>query len=323
MTDTPRLGLALLVEGQASGEVTHNEALNLLDGLVHLAVADRDLSAPPGSPANGSCYIVSGTGSGDWLGHDEELALYYGGWLFVTPIEGMEVWVADEGTLIRYDGSRWLPVLDEGQWGGLWLGEDFDGTPPSTSTITMNRDLTDVIEVGDAVRFKLDSGAWRYAQVTAAASNLLTIAGAPLTTGAGDLTHLQVGRAWAHVDSIPILVGGTYGDDVDTDLLASDLGAHLVWEEGPAHLVGFRLRHGTADASSQPKVNAYVAGNPVGTENSNSGPAVSTSWVTCGVVAINTANYEIAHGDALTLGCTVAGGAGDAADLSAILIIVK
>jgi len=53
MTDTPHLGLPTLAAAQAQKHVTHNEALHRLDALVMLAVADRDLAAPPAAPAEG------------------------------------------------------------------------------------------------------------------------------------------------------------------------------------------------------------------------------------------------------------------------------
>jgi len=50
---TTHLLLPYILAAQAQKHVTHNEALRLLDGLVHLSVLDRDLTAPPGSPADG------------------------------------------------------------------------------------------------------------------------------------------------------------------------------------------------------------------------------------------------------------------------------
>ena len=53
-----------ILAAQAQKHVTHNEALRLLDGLVQLSVLDRDLTAPPGSPADGDRYIVASGGDG-------------------------------------------------------------------------------------------------------------------------------------------------------------------------------------------------------------------------------------------------------------------
>jgi hypothetical protein len=60
MSNTTHLQLPYLLASQAQKHVTHNEALRLLDAMVQLAVLDRDLTAPPGSPADGDRYIVVG-----------------------------------------------------------------------------------------------------------------------------------------------------------------------------------------------------------------------------------------------------------------------
>ena len=72
--DTTNLKLPYLLASQAQKHVTHNEALRLLDGLVQLAVLDRDLTAPPGSPADGDRYIVASGATGDWAGWDLNVA---------------------------------------------------------------------------------------------------------------------------------------------------------------------------------------------------------------------------------------------------------
>ncbi|MHC5053630.1 MAG: DUF2793 domain-containing protein [Planctomycetota bacterium] len=104
---TPRLSLAELVEGQSSGHVTHNEALADLDAAVMCMVKDRDLSTPPGSPSAGDAYIVKATGTGDWSGHDREIAYYNGGWEFIAPKVGFFAYVEDEGEFVVYYSSTW------------------------------------------------------------------------------------------------------------------------------------------------------------------------------------------------------------------------
>ena len=53
MSNTTKLILPLIEAAQAQKHVTHNEALFTLDTVVQLSVADRDLPAPPGGPADG------------------------------------------------------------------------------------------------------------------------------------------------------------------------------------------------------------------------------------------------------------------------------
>jgi hypothetical protein len=74
MSNTTHLQLPYLLASQAQKHVTHNEALRLLDGLVQLAVIDRDLTAPPGSPADGDRYIVASGATGEWSGWNGSIA---------------------------------------------------------------------------------------------------------------------------------------------------------------------------------------------------------------------------------------------------------
>lgn len=57
MADTPNLGLPLLAAAQSQKHVTHNEALEELDGLVQCSVISRTLTSPPGSPADSREYL--------------------------------------------------------------------------------------------------------------------------------------------------------------------------------------------------------------------------------------------------------------------------
>jgi hypothetical protein len=96
MTDetSARLSLPLLQPGQAQKEMTHNEALALLDLIVGARVLDIGLDTPPATPAIGECWIVGATPSGDWSGHAQALAGWTGGgWRFTAPVEGLTVWV--------------------------------------------------------------------------------------------------------------------------------------------------------------------------------------------------------------------------------------
>ena len=98
MTDTANLGLPCIDAAQAQKHVTHNEALRLLDTLVQLAVLDRDLTAPPGSPSEGQRWIVKAGATGAWAGYDADVAAWQdGGWQFSTPKMGWIAYVVDEG----------------------------------------------------------------------------------------------------------------------------------------------------------------------------------------------------------------------------------
>src|SRR6185437_15097898 len=91
MSDTtPRSGLPLLAAAQAQKHVTHNEALLKLDALSCARLLDRDLTAPPPSPADGDAYLVKATATGDWTGQDGNIAFAIdGAWRFYAPFAGL------------------------------------------------------------------------------------------------------------------------------------------------------------------------------------------------------------------------------------------
>lgn len=112
-----RFALPFLSSAQAQKEMTHNEALAIIDMLLHARAESASLAAPPGSAMEGQCWIVAAGGSGDWAGHDGDLAcLTSGGWRFVAARAGMRVAVADAGVVQVHDGSAWTagPVRADG-----------------------------------------------------------------------------------------------------------------------------------------------------------------------------------------------------------------
>lgn len=109
MTTMPRFGVTELASGQAIPETTVNENLRYVSqGAGHFIIKDRDLTAPPGSPADGDCYLVGASATGAWAGHDGDIAFYMStAWEFIEVIEGFSAWVNDENLLIVYNGATW------------------------------------------------------------------------------------------------------------------------------------------------------------------------------------------------------------------------
>lgn len=111
MDNSPNLVLPYIQAAQAQKHITHNEAIRVLDAIVQISVVDRDLSAPPGAPIEGSRYLVASSPSGAWAGQAGTIAAWQdGGWAFYTPRVGWVAYVADEGILIAYSGSAWNAV---------------------------------------------------------------------------------------------------------------------------------------------------------------------------------------------------------------------
>ncbi|MGF7160243.1 hypothetical protein FHS85_001866 [Rhodoligotrophos appendicifer] len=113
MSESEHLRLPYLEAAQAQKHVTVNDALDRLDTLVQLAVLDRDLTAPPGSPGEGDRYLIAPGATGLWSGHGNEIAAFQAGaWMFHAPQEGWLAWVADETLALVWDGAAWggLPI---------------------------------------------------------------------------------------------------------------------------------------------------------------------------------------------------------------------
>ncbi len=114
MDTTDHLALPYLVAAQAQKHVTHNEALRMLDAIVHLAVSGRNLSSPPQDPLPGDRHIVGTVATGSWTGQEGTVAAWQdGAWAFYAPQKGWLAFVADEQTLVAYSGVDWLPVTPQ------------------------------------------------------------------------------------------------------------------------------------------------------------------------------------------------------------------
>lgn len=103
-----RFALPLLQSGQAQKEIFHNEAITLLDLIVQATVVDAGLTVPPDAPEPGQAWIVGPAPTGAWTGRANAIAGWTdGGWRFVTPAEGMAVWVGASALTARYTSGAW------------------------------------------------------------------------------------------------------------------------------------------------------------------------------------------------------------------------
>ena len=108
MPDTDRLKLPLLAAAQTQKEVTHNEALALLDAAVLATVVAVAPALVPPAPAPGQCWVVGANPTGAWAGHGGALAAWTGGgWRFIAPFEGMAVWSLADRAFARRESSGW------------------------------------------------------------------------------------------------------------------------------------------------------------------------------------------------------------------------
>lgn len=123
-----------------------------------LSVADKDLSAPPGSPSNNDQYlIVAATPTGAWTGWTNRIVRYIAStatWEATSPArEGWMVYVADENLTYYYTGSAWSAVASGGGGGGG--GDALTSNPLSQFAATTSAQLAGVLsdETGDGGGF--------------------------------------------------------------------------------------------------------------------------------------------------------------------------
>ena len=129
MTDmpaTPRFSLPLLATAQAQKEITHNEALTLVDALLHAAIEDGPLAGPPAAPTEGQCWLVGAAPTGDWAGQAAAIALWTAsGWRFVPPREGLFCLRLTDGARLRFEGGAWVaPPLIANPSGGVTIDSE-------------------------------------------------------------------------------------------------------------------------------------------------------------------------------------------------------
>lgn len=173
MENSPNLQLPYIMPSQAQKHVTHNEALHLLDALVHLAVLDRDLTEPPASPSEGDRYIVAATAGDAWEGADGKIAVSRdGGWIFLDPRPGWLATLIDEATMVWWDGTGWRglsgAIATLQNLALLGIGATADATNPFSARL--NKALWTALATADG-----GTGDLRYTLNKQGTANVLSI----------------------------------------------------------------------------------------------------------------------------------------------------
>lgn len=108
MTDTAKMRLALLEAGQAQKHVTVNEALARIDALASRRLEGFGIVTPASAPAEGDAWVVGTGATGEWSGQDGRIAMRVnGGWEFLAPFAGLDLWDAGASMRRFYDGTEW------------------------------------------------------------------------------------------------------------------------------------------------------------------------------------------------------------------------
>jgi Protein of unknown function (DUF2793) len=111
MENTGRFELPLIMPSQAQKHVTHNEALTLLDGLIHLVIKTQGDTAPPASAAVDDAFLVGAPAAGAWFGQEGKLAFNTdAGWRFAAPVRGIIAFFAAANELRIYEQGVWTKI---------------------------------------------------------------------------------------------------------------------------------------------------------------------------------------------------------------------
>lgn len=112
MSETARLDLPLVAAAQAQKHVTVNEALSRIDAAIQITVESRLETTPPILADEGESYLVANGAVNAWEDRDGQIASFIGGgWIFLAPMTGWQVFVTDESKRITFDGSFWIDDL--------------------------------------------------------------------------------------------------------------------------------------------------------------------------------------------------------------------
>jgi hypothetical protein len=196
MSTLPQTGATQLASGQAVPETSVNEMGYHLDaGHSRSIIEDRDLTAPPGSCADGARYLVAASPTGAWSGKAGKLAIAVGtnaasGWLFQTvAVEGFKLYVRDEDVELLYNGSSWVTTST--------------GGAATESLIVACSDETTALTAGTAkVTFRMP-----YAFTLTSVKASLTTAQA--TNGAGGIFTVDINEAGTTVLSTKLTIDNT------------------------------------------------------------------------------------------------------------------
>lgn len=200
---TDILALPYIQPNQAQKHVTHNEALRLLDAVVQLSVLAHEDTTPPGAPAFGDRYIVAPGGTGDWAGHDGEVAVYSeDGWYFAPPAQGWQAWSVAESAFVIFNGATWNVPAGGGGGGGLGPG-DLQNLPQVGVNATADT-TTRLSVTAESTLLNQETGSHRLSINKAAAGDVSS-----LVFQSGFTGHAELGLAGSNDLAFRVSADGT------------------------------------------------------------------------------------------------------------------
>ncbi len=162
---TPR-GAPELASAQATPETTVNEQIRHTEaGACFFPIVDKDLTAPPGSCADGASYIIGGSPTGLWSGKADQIATAVGtnagsGWLYHAELEGLFAYIQDENALYWNNGSAWAAytggAATEASNSEIWDGTETNKFVSPRRLFTANESVS--VTYGATITLDGDTG---------------------------------------------------------------------------------------------------------------------------------------------------------------------
>jgi len=104
-------GITEMIEGQAAGHVTFNEAVVWLETLAGHQIIDFTTTEPVAGLDDGDLWYCNGAATGTNWGADDVadnmLCLYLSGWKYIAPRDGMRFYLDDEKIEVVYREGEW------------------------------------------------------------------------------------------------------------------------------------------------------------------------------------------------------------------------
>jgi hypothetical protein len=157
MTTSINLGIPYISPNQSQPDVTHNDALVMIQVLLSTGVWQVGLNTPPGSPENGDAYIVGTSPTGVWVGKENCIAAYYQDqWYYVPGFDsdGTQITMSEEqvGLMVwsKPDGDYYI-WTDTGSPSVLaWTASGLGG---SLTGVNIKDDNSSIVSAATAIDF--------------------------------------------------------------------------------------------------------------------------------------------------------------------------
>ncbi|WP_180356027.1 DUF2793 domain-containing protein [Aliirhizobium smilacinae] len=151
------LKMPFIMPSQAQKHVTHNQALLLLDAIVHLSVVE-ERGSPASTPQPGDRFVIASAPTGSWAGRAGQIAIWQDDyWAYVTPQAGWRAWFENSGRLKVFNGSGWedLPLPENA--GVTTLG--VSATADDTNRISVSSPASLFNHAGNSHQIKVNKAA--------------------------------------------------------------------------------------------------------------------------------------------------------------------